>query len=255
MPRPRRQPLLALQHPAWTVVCAALLLGSLVVLRWHLVAHRRASEPAISTLGRFLPQGPPAPPGVFPPPPPLLVARENGGTWEIILDPDESADAGARAAQNDPTRTVDVLIQKNTDLRGLYDPMRFSYWVHVRARRMDGSLLAPDRLPSLIAALEASPVAPAMHRDEPLGPWTFEPGQASREGRLVLRAPAANNAAAALAALGLLWSLGWIPRRWSRRRRQARLAAGLCPGCGYDRRATPPDAPCPECGSPFLVDP
>lgn len=251
MPRPRRQPLLALQHPAWTVVFAALLLGTLLVLRTHL----RAGERAYSTIGRLLPQGPPAPPGVFPPPPPLLVARENGDSWDIILDPDESADAGARAAQNDPTRTVDVLIQKDSDLRGLYDPMVFSSWVHVRARRMDGSLLAADRLPGLIAALEASPIAPTMYRDEPLGPWTFAPGQASREGRLILRAPAANNAAAALAAAGLLWSLGWIPRGLRRRRRARRRAAGLCPGCGYDRRATPPNAPCPECGSPFQIDP
>ncbi|MBM4108893.1 MAG: zinc ribbon domain-containing protein [Phycisphaerae bacterium] len=45
------------------------------------------------------------------------------------------------------------------------------------------------------------------------------------------------------------WSLGWVPgsmRRWRTRRRQARLASGLCPGCRYP---IPPRASrCPECG-------
>jgi hypothetical protein len=41
---------------------------------------------------------------------------------------------------------------------------------------------------------------------------------------------------------------GTPPVLWvrARRRRRRASAAGLCPGCGYDLRATP--GKCPECG-------
>jgi hypothetical protein len=32
--------------------------------------------------------------------------------------------------------------------------------------------------------------------------------------------------------------------------RRHRVKAGVCPGCGYDRRGLAADAKCPECGTP-----
>lgn len=50
-----------------------------------------------------------------------------------------------------------------------------------------------------------------------------------------------------LAALIPSW---WTVRRLSWRRRAHRLAAGRCPRCGYDLRASPDR--CPECGAPVI---
>lgn len=60
-----------------------------------------------------------------------------------------------------------------------------------------------------------------------------------------------HDAASLGATIGFVWSLGWVPRTVAAvrdRRGKQRLAAGRCPGCGYELRGLAAGV-CPECGT------
>ena len=67
--------------------------------------------------------------------------------------------------------------------------------------------------------------------------------RAGERGWLLYQLMFAASAAAGLVCVLLIWRTARV--------RQRRLAAGLCPGCGYDLRATP--GGCPECGRAAAV--
>jgi hypothetical protein len=75
------------------------------------------------------------------------------------------------------------------------------------------------------------------------GPYATVPGRQAR----ILLVPAWS-----AAGLTLLPPLAWLHRLRRRRQRRARAAAGLCPHCAYDLRATP--GRCPECGTASAVE-
>ena len=249
-----RRLFLALHRPAWTAVFLGLLILSAVVLRARLGYDTSARYFTQSSLSRWL-RLQPYPPVGTPPGADFYAVKGADGSWKAVVDPDRSANAVAQAIAADPPAVVLLAPWFDDRAQGFYDPVRRRTVRTLGATRADGKPLPAEELPGLIRDLEGTPFTTMVKSDRDLGPWFFADGMAT-QSRLEFRPQAiANNTFAAVATLGFLWSLGWIPRARARALRRKRFAARLCPQCAYDRRSTPPEAPCPECGSPFQVDP
>jgi hypothetical protein len=174
--------------------------------------------------------------------------------WRPIQDPDNSSNAVARAIADNPRAVVKAEYERSDTAEGWFDPPTRAQTRTLRFTRADGAPVPAPDIPVLVRALADSEAAWMVDPAEDVSPWALSSGRADQSRTTILWRAVANNAAAMAGLLGLIWSLGWVPRHLARRRRVRRLEASLCPRCGYDRRATKPSTPCPECGSPFSVD-
>jgi hypothetical protein len=168
--------------------------------------------------------------------------------WVLLASPGESADAMSKAVAEAPHEVVSVRRQRGITGRGFYDPIFITRYDSIGATTGAGTPLAIERMRSLIEALNT------FEGFEPMDATSaeYKTGWASVRVTFTRWGAVAHNVLAASALLILPISLGWIPRTIRERRELNRTAAGLCPGCGYDRSVTPIDAPCPECGREFL---
>lgn len=165
-------------------------------------------------------------------------------TWTVIAGPQDSADEITKAIVADPGRVAIVQVVRLNRANGFYDPIIRTHGTWVRGVFANGSLLTPDALRSLVTFLdEAGAWAPVLPES-----LNYTAGEATRETKEIRGLAIAHNAAASLVWIALPISLGWLPRLLRDLCEAKRLRSGLCPGCGYDRRATPPTVACPECG-------
>lgn len=164
--------------------------------------------------------------------------------WTIIARPEDSADELSKAIADDAGSVVVLQLVRLNRARGFYDPVLRTYGTWIRGAFANGNLLSNDELRSLVGFLNET------RSWDPLPPdsLTYASGEGTREVSVIRWPAIAHNTLAAFIWLALPISLGWVPRTLRARRAARRQRAGLCPACAYDRRATPPEAPCPECG-------
>lgn len=181
-----------------------------------------------------------------------------GTSWRPLARPWESADAVAKSVMTNAAGTVEVSWSQVNDAAGFFDPVVHEQAFEIRAVRADGTPLPVDRLQSLLADLRSHSkedgIGHLIEQTEPIGGWAVSAGVAARSRRDTRWLAVLNNSVAGVTFVGLLWSLGWIPREARRWRETRRLARKECPHCGYNRAATPAEALCPECGRLNVIE-
>jgi hypothetical protein len=166
------------------------------------------------------------------------------GRWSFLADPSDSADALTEALANGPAQVVSVRRHRGIEGRGFYDPMFQTRFDSINASTAAGTPVEIARMRSLAEALKTFEGFEPFDADAA----EYKTGWASVRVTTTRWSAVVHNIGAAAALVILPISLGWIPRMIREQREAKRKAAGLCLGCGYDRQATPSDAPCPECG-------
>ncbi len=171
-----------------------------------------------------------------------LGATDEG--WTLISSSGESADAMSRAIAADPHCVYIVRRVRGIRGRGIYDPAAVTRFDTIDAASAAGKVASAEQIRGILLFLRSVPDF------EPFAESSaeFKPGSASIKNWTIRWPAIAHNTLAALVWLALPISLGWVPRMIRRGRAIRRQRAGLCPICAYDRRSTPAEAPCPECG-------
>lgn len=179
-----------------------------------------------------------------------------GPPWELAPF-DEDGGFPQTSPPGKPPLTRIGLFASRTQ-KGWFEPIYERRWLSISVYHSGTTPLSADAMLSLATYVESSPDLFGYLKipsDGERSAWIASPQGVALEIVRLLPVAVFINTIAAISAIGLPVSLGWVPARLRRRRWVDRANRGLCPFCAYDRRSTPGQSACPECGrSPVIPE-